>query len=100
MHNCFPELPSATVSVPTVSVAKTQAELAMAIRSDLMPPAVFVAQPLAEQRETRRARQARLGAIDSQTSRIPLQHLGRVRQDRIGEAATISLSETRSPRRT
>src|SRR5512132_2908686 len=48
MHNCFPELPSATVSVPTVSAAKTQAELAMAIRSDLMRPPVFVAHPLAE----------------------------------------------------
>ncbi len=91
-HNRFPERPFAIVSVPTVSVAKTQAELAMAIRSDLMRPAVFVAQTLAEQRETRRVRAARPGEIDSQTSRIPLQHLGRVRQPRISEAATISLS--------
>jgi hypothetical protein len=37
-------------------------------------------------------REARLGEIDSQASRIPLQHLGRVRQARISKAATIFLS--------
>src|SRR5206468_9736637 len=91
-HNRFPERPAAVVSVPTLSAAKTQADSAMAIRSDLMRPPVFVAQPLAEQRETRRMREARPGEIDSQASRIPLQYLGRIRQPRISEAATISLS--------
>src|SRR4029077_1764320 len=42
-HNHFPELPFAIVSVPTMSAAKTQAESAMAIHSDLPRPPVFVA---------------------------------------------------------
>src|SRR5262249_28682838 len=42
-HNHFPELLSAIASVPKASVAKTQAESAMAIRLELMRPPVFVA---------------------------------------------------------
>src|SRR5438067_1430835 len=63
-----------------MSVAKTQPESVMAIRPDLVRQLVFVAQPLAEHREAMLMREARVGKIDSQTSRIPLQHFGRVRQ--------------------
>jgi hypothetical protein len=41
----------------------------MAIHSDLMRPPVFVAQSLAEHKETRRVRETRPGEIDSEASR-------------------------------
>jgi hypothetical protein len=47
-----------------MSAAKTQAALAMAIRSDLMRPPVFVAPPLAQRRKTIKAREERLREND------------------------------------
>src|SRR5439155_16373402 len=64
-HNRFSERPAAVVSVPTVSVAKTQAELAMAIRPDLMPPAVFVARQLAGRKDRMKTAGNRLREIGS-----------------------------------
>ena len=54
----------------------------MAMRSDSTPDWVFVGPPRAEHRQTMTVRKARRSEIDSQTCRIPLQHLYSMRQRR------------------